>query len=276
MPSHLVLSRHGESEANVIRAALKDGDDSLFTSADFQSRADHEHRLTLRGIEQAKAAGEWITRFIMQQYDLDFFDQYHCSPYMRPMETAGHMGLPLPENDGWRLTYLVRERDYGEMEALTREEFKRQYPNSDRKRTIDPMFWTPPGGESAAGVAESRVREQHDAMARKIPGGSAIIVTHNDYMWATRIALERPTPRQWRAWEQDPSQKMYNGHVLHFTDMHPTTGEVMPSIQFLRSVCPWKDPDNPGTWQEIPRHRYANDELLGMVATMPRIIIPES
>ncbi len=272
MPNHLVLVRHGESEGNYARGRAKRGDDSLFTD-EYRNRADHQHRLTPRGVEQARIAGRWVTQFVLGTFDLEHFDRYYCSPYIRPMETAGNLGLPM-NDEGWRLSYLVRERDYGDMEGLTPSEFIEHYPHSAKKRSVDPLFWKPPGGESYAEVAETRVREMYDTFHREIPGGSVIIVAHGEFLKSNRLALEQPTTEQWEQWEDDPAYKMDNCRAMHYTRINPETGEVDPHMRWMRSVCPWKTPDDPGEWHEFGRQTYSSDRLLEIVEAVPRLIVP--
>lgn len=59
MPLDLVFVRHGESEANVLQKAEKEGRESDFPR-ELRERPDWMHRLTPNGEEQAKVAGAWI------------------------------------------------------------------------------------------------------------------------------------------------------------------------------------------------------------------------
>src|SRR3990167_8242342 len=94
MPNHLVLVRHGESEGNVVARAGKAGNHQLFTD-EFFERPGHEWRLTDTGVEQAKAAGLWIGRFLLSVYPElnDGFGVYYTSPHIRTRETAGHLAI---------------------------------------------------------------------------------------------------------------------------------------------------------------------------------------
>ena len=64
----LVLIRHGESEGNVARKRSLGGDHSLF-SGEFKHRHSARWRLTDRGREQAIAAGEWLQRENLVEFD---------------------------------------------------------------------------------------------------------------------------------------------------------------------------------------------------------------
>ncbi|HYG83492.1 MAG TPA: histidine phosphatase family protein [Verrucomicrobiae bacterium] len=269
MPYHFVLVRHGESEANTIRNAALAGDDSLYT-AEFINRPDHQFRLTEEGARQAQVTGQWIKKHILTANKLLTFERTYCSPYARSIETAGHLQLPL--RDGWRLEYLVRERDFGDIEGLTTAQFQRQYPQNAEKRAKDPLFWKPPGGESIMEVAETRVRELYAMLHREVPNKTAIVVSHGVFLVANLLALEQPTPEEWNNWKADPSRKIHNCQVLHYSRVHPETGEVSPHIRWVRSVCPWMTGvDHPGEWREFRRHKYSNDELLAYAQAIARL-----
>lgn len=268
MPNHLVLLRHGESEPNIARRAAKLGNISLYT-AEFRARPDYRHRLTERGVEQAQVTGGWITRHVLEEFNLPYFDRNYVSPPIRAVETAGN--LYLPTNEPWRMSYLVRERDYGDIDGMTNEEYETKYPDNAKKRKLDPLFWRPPGGESILEVAETRVRELYDTFHREVPGGSVIISTHGEFMWANRLAIEQPMPEEWDAWEADPSLHIDNCSVLHYTRVNPESGDVMPYIGWVRRVTPWINPDDPGQWEAVPRQMYSSEDLLAMAESVPRL-----
>ena len=267
MPFHFVLVRHGESEANVARDYAKKGDTSFFTE-EYRKRADRLSRLTSKGDAQARAAGEWIRKNIVEDYLPDGFTRYYCSPYNRTMETAAHLGL---QQADWRISFLLRERDWGDIEGLTRKEFVTHYPDSARKQELDPLLWKPPGGESIMEMTETRVREMYDMFHRELSDKSVICVTHGEFMWGNRYALEHPTIEEWMQWEKDPSEDLHNCHILHYTRVHPETGEVANNISWVRSVDPYNNPESKGDWREIIRRKFTNDELLELANRTARL-----
>jgi broad specificity phosphatase PhoE len=271
MPNHLVLVRHGEAETNFARAAAKRGDESYFTE-EFRSRPDYLHRLTEKGAWQAQMAGLWIARFVLQEFGLPKFDAHYCSTYNRPIETAGNLGLPGAQ---WRFKNLLRERDYGDAEGLTRTEYADLFPQNVKRRAVDPIHARPLGGESQAQVAETRVRAMQDTLARENTGDSVVIVTHGEFMWSTRLGIEEPLPQQWVEWAQDPEQKMKNCQVLHYSREDPETREVDPHLRWMRSVCPWETPDDPGEWHEFGRQTYTNEQMLAVAGAVPRLFLDE-
>jgi broad specificity phosphatase PhoE len=267
MPLHFVLVRHGESEANLARDFAKHGDETMFTE-EYRKRADRLSRLTTKGTEQAQAAGAWIKRFVLDEYLPDGFERYLCSPFTRTMETAGHLDL---ENAIWRLSFLLRERDWGDIEGLTRSEFKETYPDSAAKQARDPLLWKPPGGESIMEMTETRIREMYDMFHRELAEKSVITVTHGEFMWGNRYALEHPTIDEWMEWEHDPKQDLHNCQILHYTRVNPETGEISKNMGWFRSVNPVTEADNPGTWKRIVRRDFTNDDLLDFAKEMPRL-----
>lgn len=269
MPYHFVLVRHGESEANKVREAASKGDASYTT--DFMERADSHHRLTPKGVEQSEVAGKWIQKHILDAFDLSTFDRSYCSPFVRAAETAAHLQLPLKQ--GWRLEYMVRERDFGDIEGITKEQFEQIYPQSAQKRIIDPLFWKPPGGESIAELAETRVREMYHTFHREVAEGSVIVVSHGLFLLANKLALEQPTPLDWGQWATSEAQKMHNCQILHYTRINPKTGEVSPYVRWARSICPWQvAEDEAGEWYEFTRKKYTNDELLSYAQKVSHLL----
>lgn len=117
MPLDLYVIRHGESEANVIISAGEQGDDSLFTQ-DNVTVPDRSWRLTAIGRKQADCIGRWL---VAQQ---QLFDRYLVSPYVRTRETAATMALPKAK---WEETRVLRERSWGEINTITKDDFKSNY-----------------------------------------------------------------------------------------------------------------------------------------------------
>src|SRR5271154_4881825 len=109
MPIDLVLVRHGESEGNAARRLSFAGDDSAFTQ-EFCSRHGSRLRLTDRGREQARIAGDWLKENIGKH-----FDRYLVSGYLRAMETAALLELP---DAIWYQEFYLREREMGLLEIM--------------------------------------------------------------------------------------------------------------------------------------------------------------
>lgn len=169
----LVLLRHGESEGNVARNRSIGGDHSLYTG-EFKHRHSALWRLTDRGREQAIAAGDWL-----RSNGLYEFDRYYVSEYLRAMETAARLNL----NDAkWYAEMLIRERDWGQMDLLSEKERVAKFMHELQRRDLDPFYFSPPGGESLAAVAQ-RADRLVSSLHRECNGKKAIVVCHGEVMW---------------------------------------------------------------------------------------------
>ena len=104
MPEDLYLVRHGESEGNLVNRRSRAGDDSLFTPEHVQRHSSQWH-LTDRGIEQARAAGEFLRREARLPFDV-----YLTSEWVRAMETAAYLEIPGAQ---WHPYVFLRERSLG-------------------------------------------------------------------------------------------------------------------------------------------------------------------
>ena len=109
----LVLLRHGESEGNVARSRSKTGDHSYY-AGEFKNRHSAMWRLTDKGREQAESAGTWL-----HKENLNVFDRYYVSEYLRAMESAARLNL---HDSTWYAEMLLRERDWGKLDLLSEKE----------------------------------------------------------------------------------------------------------------------------------------------------------
>ena len=271
MPNNLVLVRHGESEGNVVTRAGQHGNLDFFTD-EFRERPGHDWRLTERGIEQAQAAGLWITRFVLNQ-GAEHFDKFYVSPHRRTRETAAHLALA---NALWLQVPRLRERDWGDIESMSRAEFEELYPYNARKKRLDSLYWRPPGGESIAQVGETRVQRFFETLHREAEDQNVAVVTHGEWIWASRFELERMDHEQWSISEKDAAQKIKNCQVVQFSRLDPETQNQSGKVLWVRSVTPWETPDSPGEWHEIERRGYTNQELMADVEQIPRLQFPQT
>ena len=183
MPLDLYVIRHGESEANVIISAGEQGDNSLYTQ-DNVTVPDRSWRLTATGRKQADCIGRWL---VSQQ---PLFDRYLVSPYVRTRETAATMALPKAK---WEETRVLRERSWGEINTITKDDFKTNYARNWMFKNTDPLYWRPPAGESIADVAENRVHNLLTSLNRKSDAESVVMVSHGDLMLALMLWRTCPT-----------------------------------------------------------------------------------
>jgi broad specificity phosphatase PhoE len=276
LPNHLIFVRHGLSEGDIVSHNGGDGDPQYYTD-EFRERPGIDWRLAERGVEQAKAAGSWISRFVLGSHpDLKTFQYWMVSSAARAMETAAHLDLP---QAAWRVDTRARERDWGDIGSMPRVEYEQAYPDNAASKQREPLYWRPPGGESIAQVAEVRVssilrtlHQQHDENGVE----SVIIVAHGEFIWAAHLLLERMAHEQWKMAEKNASRRLRNGQVVQFDRLHPETGEQAPTYAYRRSVCSWETPDSEGEWHNILPRRYTNQELLEIVHRIPPLDIPSA
>src|SRR4051794_25006924 len=122
MPEHLVLVRHGQSEANIVQKRFKD-DRAAIAPAGFFDRHDSRMRLSATGRDQARTAGGWL-----RDNGLATFDRYYVSPHARTAETAAVLGL----GGKWAIDVRWRERDWGEFGVLNEVERADRFELSQR------------------------------------------------------------------------------------------------------------------------------------------------
>ena len=268
MPRDLLLVRHGRSEGNLALDEAKPveegglGDDSKVQDPDYQERSTMHYRLVAAGRAQAEQAGEWIRQW-MTESEVDAFDRYLCSPYIRTMETAARMSVPGAQ---WRRESLLRERDFGVWEGRspqeTRERFRDEAEYKDRNRYL----YRPTGGESLGDV-ELRVREVLGSLAREMEYRRVLCVTHEDVMWAFRYRLEKMTIKDYLA-EHEEGTEVPNGGILHFTRERPD-GSLDDRFHRVRLV----DPTGTGGWDWtiIERATESDAELMAEVKEYRRL-----
>ncbi len=265
MPEDLVLVRHGESEGNVATNASKRGDHHYYTPA-FRARHSSTWRLTDKGRAQAAIAGDWIIQNIGEQ-----FHRYYTSEYLRARETAACLGLP---DARWYAEFYLRERDRGKLDVIDHESLKRDYQDELIRRTIDPFYWTPPGGECLAQVC-LRTDRVLDTLHRECEGSRVILVLHGETMLAIRVRLERMSQYRFRMLDDSkhPHHRIHNGQVIHYTRVNPETGEVSPYLEWVRSVCPTDLALSSNVWERIQRPSYTNEQLIENAERIPRLIV---
>lgn len=261
MPRNYLLIRHGESEGNVAVEASKHGDDSFYANEQFVTTPGTQWRLTPTGILQANAIGRWVAANVQTP------DRYYVSPYVRTRMTAAQLQLPGAQ---WRINRAYREREWGEIETISRTDFLRDYPISARLKKHNPLYWCPPGGESIAEVAENRVRNILDTLHRECEDQTVVAVTHGENMWAHRLMLERWNDETFKLIDSHPSNKIHNCQLLWYSreDDHRLT--------HLKIVTPQLIGDR---WEAVVTgeasfsfYHYSNEELWAQVVDTPSII----
>lgn len=259
MPLNLIFVRHGLSEANIMQKAGKSGDYSYYTD-EVVTVPDRNWRLAPEGRSQAAVAGEYINSLFAEG-----FDRYIVSPYTRTRETAALLQLP---DARWEENRVVRERSWGEIDSMSREEFKKNYPQNAIYKKKDPLYWRAPAGESIASVSEDRVRNLLGTLHRENSGQNVIAVTHGDYISSSRLTIERLSDEEYLRRDADPKHSVKNCTVLQYTRKNPETGEIAGKLSWVRLGWPVKDSYGNWTMEETPweffdREYLTNEELLG-------------
>ncbi len=175
--NYLVLLRHGQSEWNL---------ENKFTGF-------HDVDLTAQGEAEAKAAGEMIKNAGIK------FDAVFSSTQTRANRTANIALGAAGQQDAFagmiRHPHL-RERDYGDLTGLNKDETKAKYGDEQVhiwRRSYDVA---PPGGECLKDVVENRVRPyfQSDIKPLIDSGKNVLIAAHGNSLRAVLIILGVETP----------------------------------------------------------------------------------
>jgi hypothetical protein len=120
-----------------------------------------------------------------------------------------------------------------------------------------------------------RVEHTFNTLRRECSNKRVIIVCHGEIMWAFRVRIERLSQIRYHCLKKskDTKDNIHHAHILHYTRIHPRTGEIFPYFRFMRSVCPWKAGLAADIkWMEFDRPTYSNDELMQSVLTVPRYV----
>ncbi len=265
MPLDLYVIRHGESEANVIVQAGEQGDNSLYTQ-DNVTVPDRSWRLTATGRKQADCIGRWL---VSQQ---QLFDRYMVSPYVRTRETAATMALPKAK---WEENRVLRERSWGEINTITKDEFKNNYARNWNFKNTDPLYWRPPAGESIADVAEDRVHNILTSLSRKSDSESVVMVTHGDFMLALMLTIEDLADEEFLHRADSDDWKITNCTCLHYTRRDPETGRTSKRVRWEQTARPvldettgrWEVKVEP--WREFKRPYLSNGDLVDGAGRRP-------
>lgn len=269
MPLDLVFVRHGQSEANILQQAEKDGRE-LDLPLELRDRPDWMQRLTPHGVEQAQAAGAWILENIGDIGET--FEARYYSSFIRARETAAHLGGAALT---WRKHSMLHERDWGHFGTTPRSEQAEKFPRTAKLKHEAPLYARLDGGEALADGVTLRVRDFRDTAKRKWDGKKLIAVTHGDTIGVVRYVFEDMLPEQWQTVDKDKSQRIGNCAILWYTRTNPNDqNDVRPYIGWRRMIQPDDIGNSPfgGEWQALPDDRFmTGEELLASVNKVPRL-----
>jgi len=258
----LALVRHGQSEGNLAyRRAQEKGDDSLYDGA-FMDRHSSLWRLTDRGRDEARCAGDWL------RAEVPPYDAWYTSEFLRAMETAALLDLP---DARWYAEPNCRERDWGAWDLATPGD---KSPREESRRKRAGLYFAPQGGESLAAVI-LRVDLILAYLNSRYPNKRVLMVCHGELMWAFRIRFEKINQMQFRdlAHAARGQERIHNCSILRYTRRDPETAEVNPAFTHLMLVTPTSDDPakREPKWRRFRPQSYSNEELLNLVWRYPNI-----
>jgi len=147
----LILVRHGETDWNLHHRYQGQSDVPMNDTGRAQAAAAAEH---LRGVRAAAI---------------------YCSDLVRCRETAASIGGALGLDPV--VAVELRERSFGQIEGLTRDEAAARLPESWEQWRRDRTLWVPPGGESLGEMWERALAFTEGLWQRHL-GRTFIIVGH--------------------------------------------------------------------------------------------------
>ena len=259
MPARIVLVRHGESDANLIIRAIKEGIITDYPE-DFRATPDREYRLTRRGREQAVATGRWLR----EQYP-EGFDRIFCSDHVRAFETAGLVCIAAGwDAEGISVDPQLSERSWGDYVHL---------PQKDRDRILearrrDPIHTRIANGESLA-YTRARARSMLDRAEKELSGKTILVFSHGEFIesfWSEMSAM--PSEKQ-RAFFSSEAGNIRNCQVVEFATMHSSAKESDGELRWVRSSCPAQGTG--GEWDRLHAHRSTPADLLEVAGSYPRL-----
>ena len=145
-------------------------------------------------------------------------------------------------------TRVLRERSWGEINTITKDDFKTNYARNWMFKNTDPLYWRPPAGESIADVAENRVHNMLTSLSRKSDAESVVMVTHGDFMLALMLTIGGsvrrgiPAPRRLRTTGRSPTAPACTIHAAT-----PATGRTSKRLRWEQTARPVLD-ETTGRW----------------------------
>jgi probable phosphoglycerate mutase len=142
--------------------------------------------LTDRGVEQVRAAGDWVAR------EHGPVDRLVASDVRRTSQSADHLADRLADPPETEYDPAWRERDFGVYQGFSDERFGEHYLERDYWGQVSAEVHTPENGESWRDV-ETRVLERWGVVERTLPEGTHVVVTHTGPIWCVLTAVEGGT-----------------------------------------------------------------------------------
>ncbi len=283
MPRTLTLVRHGESESNAAKSSAIKGT-AHEREAELMSVHTSQRRLTERGIQQAHEAGLWLSEHFLQEAQRRGEQQFRnvhgfVSPYVRALETAGHLGLPIV----WRVDARLAERNWGDLDQLTHEQRLAKY-GSLHERKQHGIFWPAGNGETLQ-MLSTRMWQHFDMLTRRHPEDDVVEVSHGETMLTQRFMLERWLPEDVARMmlaagthsaegadntNTDWQNKIINCRIVQYTREREdgTWDNKYCRVRLIAPSAP-NDPRMNLDWTPIVRRTFTTHELLQYAGQFP-------
>ena len=126
---------------------------------------------------------------------------------------------------------MLRERSWGEINTITKDEFKNNYARNWMFKNTDPLYWRPPAGESIADVAENRVHNLLTSLNRKSDAESVVMVSHGDLMLALMLTLEDLSDEEFMhraASDEWNDHQLHRASTIRAATRHRTNAQAVP------------------------------------------------
>ncbi len=259
MPACLAVVRHGESEANLVQRAVKEGVLSEYPQG-FSSIPDREFRLSKLGCQQAEKTGLWLK----EQYP-GGFDVIFVSDHVRAKETAALVC----RSAGWEdvtilVDPMVGERHWGrfsEAEAQVRDRIM-----GERRR--DPLHAAMPDGETLLSTRH-RSRILLERVSREFAGAHVLAFSHGEYIEALWAEIEHMSTERQREFFHSEAGDIRNCQIVEFSSVDPVSNENDGKLRWVRSSCPqaqvFRD------WNRMAPKKFTPTELLEQVYRYPNL-----
>lgn len=147
------------------------------------------------GVRQAQALGAWFAALPAEQRP----EVVLASPYLRAWSTAERVVDAMAATGSrpeWLADERLREKEFGQLDRLTRLGIAQQFPElAEQRQHVGKFYFRPPGGESWCDVV-LRLRSVSDTLRLDHAGQRVLIVAHQVIVNCFRYVLERMTERE--------------------------------------------------------------------------------
>ena len=286
MPRTLTLIRHGLSESNAAKHCAENGAPHP-REGELMKTHTSRRRLAAEGVQQAIRAGEWLRRHFEQEAVRRGERLYarvrgFASPYVRAMETAGNLGLPID----WCADARLSERNWGDLDQLTHEQRLAKY-GAIENRELHGVFWPAGNGETLQMVG-TRMWQHFDMLCREHEEHDVVEVSHGETILTQRFMLERWLPedvvhmmlstddrlaKEVLGIEADWQNKLINCRIVQYTRERDngTWDKKYCRVRLIAPASP-SDPALNLDWQPIKRRRFSSEDLLDYVESFPHFL----